>query len=271
LKTYIAPEYLALLQSNQLDSFERLWHHQVDWFEPPNHRRGGWSGVAKVQLKEHGQPLGVFIKKQQNHTRWSLESFPRREPTFRREFRFLRMLQTKKFNAPEVLFYGEQLIDGQPSAILITKELHTYQPLDAVVNPEAYKDMIKPIKSQLLQAVAQALRSAHKLNLMHRALYPKHIFVADVTAAPKVALIDFEKTRYSPFFWYNAFFDLAALNRHSSEWSQTERLRFFKNYCQISRLTWLSKWFCRRIIARSKRGRTSVKAWEIPQENVNTV
>ena len=255
MKTYIAPAYLTLLQSYQLDSLERLWHHPVDWFEPPNHRRGGWSGVAKVQLEEHGQPLGIFIKKQQNHARWSVESFPKREPTFRREFRFLRFLQTKQFNAPEIIFYGEQLVYGQPSALLITKELSAYQPLDKVLNGLAYNQLVTSVKHQLLQAIAHSLRAMHKLDLMHRALYPKHIFVSNVDTAPQVALIDFEKTRYSPFFWYNAYFDLAALNRHSVEWSQVERMRFFKHYCKISRLTWFSKWLCRRIIARSKRNR----------------
>lgn len=259
LNTFIAPEYASLLRLHQLDGFTQLWNHEVNWFEAPNHRRGGWSGVARMQLEDEGKAHGFFIKKQQNHGRWSLATFPKQEPTFRREFQHLQFLQGKQFAAPEVVFYGEQIVDGKMCAILMTKELAQYQPLDVVTEATDFFAKPKQIKQQLLQAVATTIRRLHGFHLMHRALYPKHIFVSNAEAAPSVALIDLEKARYSPFFWYNAYFDLAALNRHSIGWSKTSRLYFFKQYCQISRLTWASKWFCRSIIARSKRQKAGAK------------
>lgn len=259
MNTYIAPEYASLLRQHQLDGFAQLWAHQVNWFEEPNHRRGGWSGVARMELAGGDKMHGFFIKKQQNHGRWSLATFPKQEPTFRREFQHLRFLQNKQFAAPEVVFYGEQVINGQMCAILMTKELAQYRPLDVVTETPDFVVMPKQQKRQLLQSVATAIRRLHGFNLMHRALYPKHIFV-DITAEiPTVALIDLEKARYSPFFWYNAYFDLAALNRHSVGWSRSSRLYFFKQYFQLAKLTWASKWLCRCIIARSKRQKATSK------------
>ena len=114
-------------------------------------------------------------------------------------------------------------------------------------------------KRILLASIASKLRCFHQLSLMHRALYPKHIFVATANTNPKIALIDLEKARFSPVFWNSAFFDLAALNRHAEHWSRTQRLYFFMQYCQISRLTWLSKWFCRLILMRSRRRKAGSK------------
>lgn len=259
LNTFISPEYANLLRQHQLDGFSQLWSHEVKWFEAPNHRRGGWSGVARMELAGEDKVHGFFIKKQQNHGRWSLATFPKQEPTFRREFQHLQYLQSKQFAAPEVVFYGEQIIDGQMCAILMTKELAQYRPLDVVTEAPEFASVPKQRKRQLLQSAAVAIRRFHTFHLMHRALYPKHIFVANAAEAPAIALIDLEKTRYSPLFWYNAYFDLAALNRHSVGWSRTSRLYFFKQYCQISRLTWASKWLCRCIIARSKRQKAASK------------
>lgn len=259
MNTFISPEYASLLHQHQLDGFAQLWAHEVKWFEAPNHRRGGWSGVARMELEAHGKNHGFFIKKQQNHGRWSLATFPKQEPTFRREFKHLQFLQSKQFAAPEVVFYGEQIIDGQMCAVLMTKELAEYRPLDLVTEAPDFETISKSSKRQLLQSVATAIRRLHGFHLMHRAMYPKHIFVAHVASTPAVALIDLEKTRYSPFFWYNAYFDLAALNRHSVGWSKASRLYFFKQYCQIAQLTWSSKWLCRCIVARSKRQKAASK------------
>ncbi len=237
----------------------QLWRHEVRWFEAPNHRRGGWSGVARMELEGEGKTHSFFIKKQQNHGRWSLATFPKQEPTFRREFKHLEYLRHKQFAAPEVVFYDEHMVDGQMCAILMTKELAQYQPLDVVTEAKDFVATPKQSKHHLLQTVATAIRRLHSFHLMHRALYPKHIFVANVTTTPVVALIDLEKTRFSPFFWYNAYFDLAALNRHSIGWSKANRLYFFKQYCQIAQLTWATKWLCRCIIARSKRQKAESK------------
>jgi hypothetical protein len=48
---FIAPQHQATLKLNHLDDFDSIWNMKVDWFEDPNERRGGWSGVGKLGLK----------------------------------------------------------------------------------------------------------------------------------------------------------------------------------------------------------------------------
>ena len=47
--------------------FDTIWQLDTDWFEPPNHRRGGWSGVVKYVLETTHGAIDVFIKRQENH------------------------------------------------------------------------------------------------------------------------------------------------------------------------------------------------------------
>lgn len=252
--------YQAIFSQNQLHDFDAIWAREIDWFEAPNERRGGSSGVGRLQLDTpQGLPLRVFVKKQQNHGRFSLRNPIKGEPTFRREFEHLTFLEKREFDAPRVVFYGEQSTKQQMRAILITVELTGFIPLDTLTHEIATKEMMSAQKKRvLLASIASKLRCFHKLNLMHRALYPKHIFVATANTTPQIALIDLEKARFSPVFWNNAYFDLAALNRHAEHWRRTERLYFFMQYCQLTRLTGFSKWLCRLIIKRAlrkKRGR----------------
>lgn len=70
---FSSTEWQALLEQNGLGSFEALWNLKADWFEEPNHQRGGWSGVSRIELKRpDGSICGAFLKRQQNHTRRTL-------------------------------------------------------------------------------------------------------------------------------------------------------------------------------------------------------
>lgn len=253
--------YQAIFTQNQLHDFDAIWAREIDWFETPNERRGGWSGVGRLQLDgPDGTSLRVFVKKQQDHGRFSLRNPIAGEPTFRREFEQLTFLASRAFNAPRVVFYGEQSTKQQTRAILITVELTGFIPFDVLGHQVTTEEMMSAQKKRILLAsIASSLRSFHQLNLMHRALYPKHIFVATANTTPQIALIDLEKARFSPVFWNNAYFDLAALNRHAEHWRRTERLYFFMQYSQLTRLTGFSKWLCRLIIKRSMRKKRSRK------------
>lgn len=81
----------AVLARNGLDGFDALWNLEVPWFEPPNRRRGGWSGVARCELEDAaGQRRGVFLKRQENHKTFSWRHPFKGIPTFLREFRLIR-------------------------------------------------------------------------------------------------------------------------------------------------------------------------------------
>jgi hypothetical protein len=68
MKDFIAGDWQQLLDGNGLDSFEALWTLDAGWFEAPNKRRGGWSGVSRCDLEvPEGGSVGVFVKRQQDH------------------------------------------------------------------------------------------------------------------------------------------------------------------------------------------------------------
>jgi tRNA A-37 threonylcarbamoyl transferase component Bud32 len=247
--------YQQIFAQHQLDGFDQLWLKQIDWFEPPNHRRGGWSGVGQLELvSKNDNVLSVFVKKQQNHGRQTLCHPLKGEPTFRREFKRLKFLEEKNINAPKVVFYGEKQIENKACAILTTVTLANFEPLDEVTRQwRASGEVTRQQKQRLLQTVASSVRHFHKTGLVHRALYPKHIFVKNAASAPEVAFIDLEKARFSQFFLYRAYFDLSALSRHAESWTRSERLYFFLKYFQVQRMTPALKRICRFILRRAMR------------------
>lgn len=247
-------QYRQIFAQHELAGFEQLWNKKIDWFEPPNHRRGGWSGVGQLVLPSSSEDLNVFVKKQQNHGRRTLLHPFKGEPTFRREFKRLGFLEVSRIKAPKVVCYGEQQIDKKSCAILATETLLGYLPLDVVTQDWFTSTRVTRLqKKKLLNTVAIFLRDFHDTGLVHRALYPKHIFVKDAEHQPEAALIDLEKARFNLLFFYRAYFDLSALNRHAEHWSRTERLFFFLRYFQTRRLNKPLRLLCWFVLRRSAR------------------
>lgn len=250
---FISSRHTSILSQHQLNRFDAVWDYEIKWFEEPNHRRGGWSGVGRIALERNGaSPLFLFVKKQQNHGRKTLLHPLSGEPTFRREFAWLQFLEARQFHAPKVVFYAEQGSGEHQRAVLMTEALNEYQSLD-VLSDDLRANLSRKQQMVLIQKVAEEIRRFHDFGLVHRALYPKHIFVKHAEGAPQIALIDLEKTRASRWFMFRAFFDLAALNRHAEGWRVTQRLAFFKHYLHVQKLNFLSKILCRLIINRSRR------------------
>lgn len=250
---YIAPEHQQTLELNQMDAFEAIWDFKVDWFEEPNERRGGWSGVGRMSLENNVQePLSLFVKKQQNHGRKTCLHPLKGEPTFKREFERLKFLEKHQFAAPQVVFYAESNINAHQRAILMTKALEEYVPLDSL-SGNWLQAATHYQKTQLIVKVAREIRRFHDIGLVHRALYPKHIFVKNADYSPEIALIDLEKARFNRWFILRAIFDLAALHRHAEGWRATQRLLFFLTYMKIKKLNYFSKLMCRLIVKRAKR------------------
>jgi hypothetical protein len=93
---YLNPVYEALLLHNQLADFDRLWDLQAEWFEEPNRRRGGWSGVCRLELRGEGeQVVPVFLKRQENHRARTLRHPFKGIPTVRRELQNLLCFQAE--------------------------------------------------------------------------------------------------------------------------------------------------------------------------------
>jgi hypothetical protein len=198
-----------LLKANNLADFEALWNLDAGWFEEPNQRRGGWSGVSRYQLA-NGEYL--FIKRQQNHIYRALLTLFLPRATFEREF--VNLLRFQKLGIP---------------------------PLDAVdFQPIAKFDRISRLK--LIETTANTIRGMHDLRIQHNCLYLKHIFVkVSDTNQVEARLIDLEKAKWRPRRRLAIIRDFVSLQRHTVGWSNTDRLRFFLKYQQESRLSASSK------------------------------
>lgn len=240
---YISERWRNTLTQNHADNFEALWQlQQDDWFEAPNHRRGGWSGVCKTTLAlPEGGEVAIFIKRQENHFYRSWRHFFRQRPTFEREFRNILSYQKHAIPTVELMYYGHRVVHGKLRAILITRELQGYQPLgdeDSLLI--AKMDLAG--RKRIFEKLAGAMRKMHESHFQHSCLYPKHIFLKNQADAPiQTGFIDLEKARRRLFKTSATMKDLGILHRHTAHCSKTDRLRFFMAYRQEQKLSVESK------------------------------
>ncbi len=237
MKDYFPEKWCKILQHNNLDSFESLWAHEAEWFEEPNERRGGWSGVCRFDLNlPEGGTVGVFRKTQQNHITRTF-SHPFGMPTFVREFKVL--LRFKNANIPtmEPVFFAARKIDGDKRAILCSVALDDYTPLEKMVaswKKNGWPD--RTMRLRIMQAIAKVMQQMHDHKIQHNCFYPKHIFVRVDENDISIRLIDLEKAKVRPLRSLATFRDLYTLNWHSAEWTRTDRLRFLLIYLGQERL-----------------------------------
>lgn len=211
-----------LLEYNGLDSFESLWDADLSWFEEPNRRRNGWSGVSQHVLKRpEGGTLAVFIKRQQNHNFRTLLHPVRGLPTVYREYRNIRRMKKHGVPCPDLVFYGHRIAGRQWQAILVTRSLEGYRPLEDSLGAIEQDNL--DARRALIASVAQTLSQMHRHYLRHSCLHAKHIFVraehaggsnGEGTCRFDAAVIDLEKMRV--FFPVSrlAIHDLDQLYRH---------------------------------------------------------
>ena len=253
---FVGDGWQEILQYNGLDSFDALWDMDVEWFEAPNERRGGWSGVARIQLQTaDGGNIGAFLKRQQNHMCRSLLHPLRGILTFAREFRNIQRFQQADVPALEPIFFGQRQVNGAHQGILITQELAGFSPMDAAQFLPGSAGLLSSIQARraLFETLAESLRKLHARKIQHSCLYFKHIFIKPLDAAKfEVRLIDLEKARWQPLAHRASFRDLYTLSRHAHGWPLTDYMRFFLIYRQERHLSPASKQLWRDIATKHK-------------------
>ena len=252
MKDHFPDHWRAILRHNNLDSFESLWDLQVDWFEPPNQRRGGWSGVSRCDLElPEGGKIGVFLKRQENHiTRTLLHPFGM--PTFVREIQNILLFKKASIPALEPVYFAVRKVDGDLRAILCSEALDGYEPLENLVNhwsTEGWPD--RKNRQRLMEAVASVMSRMHDHKIQHNCFYPKHIFVRFTETSIDIRIIDLEKAKVRILRRYATFRDLYTLNRQSKAWTRTDRLRFFLIYLGRKHLDHDAKELWRKIAHRT--------------------
>ncbi len=255
MKEYIGSGWDQILRLNNVDSFDAIWSLEAGWFEEPNERRGGWSGVSKISLKtEDGGSVGVFLKRQENHNTLAWYKPIKGVPTFYREFKNILRFIKHGISTVEPVYFYYRYDDGNCQAILMTKELEGFESLDATAyarDGELMKNKDK--REGLMLAVARAMRKMHEHHFRHNCFYSKHIFVRSVKGQWDVKFIDLEKLSRN-FFSRNAMMrDLYTLPRRITGWRLKDRVKFLQFYRQEDQLSAESKLIWRQIDKRIKR------------------
>jgi len=241
MSEYFGDNWKETLIANNLVSFDQLWDLKAEWFEEPNIRRGGWSGVVKIDLDTPNGKKGVFIKRQENHITKTPFHPIKGRPTFEREFNNILRLRKHKLPTLTPVYFAKRTINGDLQAILITEELSGYMPLesDDFQSGKAFKN--KEHKHRLFKSVANVLRDMHHHHYQHNCFYLKHIFVKPVDDSWDVKIIDLEKLKWS-FIKNKAIYrDLLTLHRHAQSWSKKDHIAVFRYYVEESKLSDNSK------------------------------
>lgn len=237
---YLAASWRTTLDAAGLGAFDSLWAVDADWFEPPNRRRGGWSGVVRLALPDaHAGERRLFVKRQENHLRRSLRQPVSGEPTFAAEFRNLLSLDRADVPTLKPVYYAQRRVDGRWRAILVTEELVRYRPLDDLVRDWRAQGWrrFRAQRRAVILAAADLVRRLHRQRLVHNALYPKHLFVRlEPDGRADVRLIDLEKMRRTISRVGALRRDLDSLNRHTPCFSPRERLLFLMHYLGVRSL-----------------------------------
>ncbi|CAL95778.1 lipopolysaccharide kinase InaA family protein [Azoarcus olearius] len=200
--TYVAPTR---------SDFEAWWALPGEFVEPPNERRGGWSGVVRSQW----QGEQCYVKRQRNHQcRGALHPFG--WPTASREHFYLRRVKALGIAVPEVLYHGVRRDFGGIDAVLATKALTGFVPLSSIGRLDA------ATRRRLAIDLGDLLGRMHRARLQHGCLYDKHIMVRLNGGQPELALLDLEKMRYRITRRAAAERDLSQLRRHQQLWNDAE-------------------------------------------------
>lgn len=256
MNDYLNEKWRAIFEFNDLNSFESLWDYEANWFEEPNRRRGGWSGVSRCELKlPTGGTRAIFLKRQENHGTFSLRHPLRGVPTFEREFKHIMNYKSKGIPTLEPVYFATRKAGNDQRAILITEELSGFISLEESVDGWI-KEGAPPRSTRrlILKAVADLLRQMHAHGIQHSCFLTKHVFIRTTSeGSVEARVIDLEKSRWRPSKTLCAMRDLHTLNRFSSCWGVVDRVWFFKEYLNTSRLTPFAKWLWHNIASRSIR------------------
>ena len=218
----MAVEFVSPPQAATEDRFEYYWQQQGEWVEEPNQRRGGESGVQRIQ-DARGRLL--YAKRQVGHIYRSWR-YPLGRPTVLRERDALLAMNRLSVGVPELVYCGaKQGADKQWRALLVTAALDGFVEIDNWYAAGEHERHGEAIHERVLETIARTLARMHLGRWQHGCLYPKHVFVRVIgsgeSAKVDVALLDLEKSRQRLTQHKAASHDLKQLRRHSS-WSAAE-------------------------------------------------
>jgi len=249
-REFVDPEFIELVDANNEELlFENLWSREDPWFEEPNIGRRdskkAWSGVSRIIFKGNT----FFLKKQENYFSYSVQP-PLRQLLVEKEYSNIQLFKSYNIPCLDFVYFGVRKMPGgilgKTQGILITKALDNYLPLDKVQANfwEAQGAEYQTIRKAIITSLAALVAQTHKSGLMHRCLYPKHIYIdkdfcetgEQKTFDPVCRFIDLESARKMPYKSTKQLRDLETLNRRSPSTSLGDKLYFLLKYLNKNRL-----------------------------------
>ena len=234
---WIAPEWETALKDAGLLDIEALTTREFDWFEAPNRRRGGWSGVTRLVLNPEAAPedqQAVFLKIQQNHFYRAPNTCFIKKLTFEREFEVLQQLKSATDTIPELAFFATWQVGSDVGAILVTRALDDWLPLnDWLLGRKGLTPPDEATFKKALEAIAQSAREINTAGWVHLCFSAKHLFVrpqADDTF--ESCVIDMEKSRKHLRANYRTRKDCSHFMRHTPKLTDAQKLTFLQAYFQ---------------------------------------
>ena len=106
---HLSKQWRDALNAAGLLDIEAATKRDFNWFEAPNKRRGGWSGVTRIVLNPdapQSEQQAVFLKIQQNHFYRAANTLLKKKLTFEREFEVLQKLSLCTNNIPELVLFA---------------------------------------------------------------------------------------------------------------------------------------------------------------------
>lgn len=228
-------DHVSILTKHGLHNPKVVWGYEAEWFEPPNRKRGGWSGVNYLTLD--GQ--GYYLKRQENYQRHSIRNPFIGEPTYVREYEMLQYLSDKGVQTPELVLFAQ----NARQSMMITAELKGFVAADQWLTECSIKD-----KQPTLRALATAVRDMHRAGVVHRALFLKHLFVKSGVEGLEVAIIDFEKARHSKWSFFGWFDDIRRCLQRSKMLTSADKTYFLKAYWDTQKFSWWQQRVCHWLI-----------------------
>lgn len=252
---WINPQYRPQLARATVESYEAAaaLHPSDDYVEKQGRSTG------RYRLDVGGQTLSLYVKKHYRLPWWrrlfgAASSFP--GPL---EQVYLEKAASLGIRVPEAVFAG-----ADPShpcgSILATRELEGYMPLHIYIpgplaRMPAFERRIR--KRALIAQMVDMARRLHGQKLYHRDFYVCHMFLRDDPHRPEgfdLVLIDLGRLLHSRLPRWRVK-DLGALlfSTYIPGVTRTDRMRFFKQYLGIDRLTPDAKRLARRVIWKADR------------------
>ena len=237
-KSWVAPEWVSALKDAGLLDIKSVSKREFDWFESPNRRRGGWSGVTRIVLNPEAakeNQKAVFLEIQQNHFYRAPSTFFLKRLSFAREFDALQALAPVVSCMPNLLQFAQWKHDGNQGSLIITEALEGLIPFDQWLKKQ--KDSADSDQSEsilkALQSVASAARELHNAGWAHFGFYPKHAFIRkDEDGHYTTCLIDLEKARQPLRSSQSTVEDASRFLRKATELNNEEKVAYLRAYFQ---------------------------------------